>query len=87
MKMLTPGAYRLVVLDVKMPGIGGVELMVKMREIDRNLRFVFFTGHGEDVNRGVADGEDITVLAKPLRMSELIDAIRVTTGTAGEDGQ
>jgi DNA-binding response OmpR family regulator len=81
--MLIPGTYALVVLDVKMPGIGGVKLMKKMRTIDRDLRFIFFTGHGADVSLEFGEGERAIVLAKPLDMIELLESTRATLEQGG----
>jgi CheY-like chemotaxis protein len=38
-----PGLYDLLLLDIKMPEINGVELYQKMKEIDSNVRVCFLT--------------------------------------------
>ncbi|HEY7572550.1 MAG TPA: response regulator [Nitrososphaeraceae archaeon] len=38
-----PGKFDLLLLDIKMPKIGGFELFQKMREIDKNVKVCFVT--------------------------------------------
>jgi two-component SAPR family response regulator len=38
-----PGLYDLLLLDIKMPKMNGLELHQKMKEIDSNVKICFFT--------------------------------------------
>jgi DNA-binding response OmpR family regulator len=38
-----PGLYDLLILDIKMPKISGLDLCQKMREIDSNVKICFLT--------------------------------------------
>lgn len=46
LKKVKNQSYDLVLLDVKMPGIDGIETLEKLLEIDRNLAVVMISGHG-----------------------------------------
>jgi DNA-binding NtrC family response regulator len=73
--------FDVAVLDVKMPGIGGIELKRRLSAVDAAMRFVFLTGHGSgtDAETGCTDvGE---CLPKPLKIEQLIDTLnRLVTG-------
>jgi DNA-binding NtrC family response regulator len=62
--------------DVKMPGMNGLELLSRMKEIDPDAEIVVVTGHGdlelalESLDRGAADFID-----KPLREEALKQAL------------
>ncbi len=65
------------VLDMRMPGINGLELQTKLRQKNNLLPIIFITGHGdipmavEAMRRGAAD-----FLSKPLRGQDLLDCIQ-----------
>jgi CheY-like chemotaxis protein len=66
----------LVLTDVVMPGMSGTELAERLQAAHPNLAVIYMTGHvGEELaHRGFADGA--TVLHKPFRWDELLDAVR-----------
>ena len=39
------GGYHLVVLDLMMPGLGGVEVLEQIRRVDSDVAVVIFTGY------------------------------------------
>lgn len=71
-EMVTENFYDLVLSDIYMPGINGIELIKKIREIDENLQVILFTGHAdlataiEAVKLGVFD-----YIVKPFDPGEL----------------
>ena len=64
------------VLDIRMPGLGGLELQDKLNEIGSTLPIIFITGHGdvpmavEAMQKGAID-----FIQKPFRDQELLDRI------------
>ena len=61
-----------VLADLKMPGMDGLELYRKMRAIDRNIPFVIMTAHGTIQSAVEAMKEGVTnYLIKPLNYEEL----------------
>ena len=82
------------VLDVKMPGIGGIELRRELQRLDPDLKFVFLTGHGSDIDSFVGAKEAALYLPKPLKIDDLVNALLKVTGndqgkpadTGGADG-
>jgi DNA-binding NtrC family response regulator len=66
------GAYDVILLDVKMPGLGGLELLQRIREHSPDQRVVLLTGHSsaKDAARGMALGA-FDYLMKPVKIDEL----------------
>jgi DNA-binding LytR/AlgR family response regulator len=47
MEKFRPGVYDLVVLDIKMPIINGLQLYQEIRKVDKNVKVCFITASGE----------------------------------------
>ena len=71
-----PDAPGCLVLDVKLPGIGGLDLQRRLAETDIGIPIVFITGHGDIPMsvRAIKAGA-IEFLTKPFRDQDLLDAI------------
>jgi two-component system, OmpR family, response regulator len=72
--------YDVAILDVKMPGIGGIELERKLKELDPCLKIIFLTGHGSKIDFETGSAEAACYLAKPIQIDELITVLREVTG-------
>jgi FixJ family two-component response regulator len=64
------------VLDVRMPGMSGVELQEKMKSLGRQTPIIFISGesHSEEIISAMK-GQPIEFLLKPFQIQSLIDAI------------
>lgn len=69
------GEFDIAILDVKMPGIGGLELRRSLSVLDSNLKFVFLTGHGSNRDYMTGTTEAARYLAKPLKIDDLMTAL------------
>ena len=64
-------------LDIRMPGMSGIELQEELKKRDIHIPIIFITGHGDvpmavkAIQAGAAD-----FIQKPFRDQELIDRIR-----------
>lgn len=67
--------FDVALLDVKMPGIGGIELRRRLHEVNPDMKFIFLTGHGSDEDFAVGSAEASFYLVKPLKIEELIRII------------
>jgi FixJ family two-component response regulator len=65
-----------IVLDVRLPGLGGLDLQRELARMGNHLPIIFITGHGDIPMsvRAMKDGA-IEFLTKPFRDQELLDAI------------
>ena len=68
---------RLVLTDVLMPGIGGVDLVGRLLKRDPATRVLFMSGHvAGDFPEQVFGGRRFELLAKPFRPEGLLRAVR-----------
>lgn len=67
--------YAVGLLDVKMPGIGGIELGRRIKALDPAMKIVFLTGHGSDMDYQVGASEADGYLPKPMKIEDLIDTL------------
>jgi len=69
--------FSVLILDVKMPGISGLELIVEIKRRHPHLPVILFTGHGsaQDAEKGIQEGA-FDYLTKPIDIDELIETIR-----------
>jgi len=70
-------SFRLVFLDLNMPGMNGVETLKALKEIDRELIVVTVTAlTGEDqLFRDIIELGPISVIPKPFTMQHISDAL------------
>jgi DNA-binding response OmpR family regulator len=78
LKMAKEDQYHLAILDVKMPGLGGIELRKRLHEMQPGMRFIFLTGHGSQEDFKVGSEEASFYLAKPLKIEDLMERIKET---------
>ncbi len=67
--------FDVAVLDVKMPGIGGIELKRRLSLLDPQTKFVFLTGHGSELDYKLGVDEAENYLPKPLKIDQLIQTL------------
>jgi DNA-binding NtrC family response regulator len=67
--------FDVAVLDVKMPGIGGIELKRLLSQLDTSMKYVFLTGHGSGTDYEIGSIEASDYLPKPLKLDRLIDTL------------
>ena len=69
--------FDLVLIDLKMPGLDGLEVIRAMKHIRPELRFVLLTGHGAKENEDAARRVGaMACLLKPVKLERLLEIIR-----------
>ena len=64
------------ILDVRMPGMNGLELQRQLAATDRKIPVIFITAHGdEDVRSRALNGGAVDYLLKPFSEEALLNAI------------
>jgi FixJ family two-component response regulator len=72
-----PDAPGCLVLDVRLPGLSGLDLQRELAATDAELPIVFLTGHGDiPMSVHAMKAGAVEFLTKPFRAQELLDAIR-----------
>lgn len=69
----------LLIVDFAMPGMSGVELLAKARDINPSLKAIFITGYA-DHSRFEQDFGNEIVVCKPFTMEQLEPAVRRRLG-------
>ena len=65
------------VLDVRLPGLSGLDLQRQLVETNREIPIVFITGHGDiPMSVRAMKAGAVEFLAKPFRDQDLLDAVR-----------
>lgn len=81
LKAVPPDGPTCLVLDVRLPGLSGLELQRELAAANRQLPIIFITAHGDvPMTVQAMKGGAIEFLTKPFRDQELLDAIE--TGLA-----
>ena len=67
------------ILDIRMPGMSGLELQQVLAGSDRDLPVIFITAHGSDpeVRARALEAGAVDYLLKPLQEEEVLRAIDV----------
>ncbi len=69
----------LLVTDVSMPGMNGIELAIRFKSLCPNCKILLFSGHAtseELLAAARAEGHDFTLLSKPVHPKDLLKTLR-----------
>lgn len=67
----------LVLLDMKIPGMDGIEILKRMKAVDPDIQAIIMTAYGElDMIQEAKDLGAITHFAKPFDIDEIRDAVK-----------
>lgn len=75
-QLVKEGTYDLLISDLKMPGMDGIELIAEIRKIDKYIPILMITAYGsvesaeEAVHKGAYD-----YITKPFRKEQILIAI------------
>jgi len=75
-KLIKEGAFDLLIADLKMPGMDGIELIDEVRKIDKSIPILIITAYGsiesaeEAIHKGAYD-----YITKPFRKEQILIAI------------
>lgn len=67
----------LVLLDMKIPGMDGIEILKRMKVIDENIRVIIMTAYGElDMIQEAMNLGALTHFAKPFDIDDIRNAVK-----------
>jgi DNA-binding response OmpR family regulator len=81
LERVVAAAFDVVLLDLKMPGMGGLEVLRRIKEHRPSLPVILITGHGstsetpEQLPPGAAD-----YVMKPINLEDLVRRLRAAAG-------
>jgi two-component system response regulator (stage 0 sporulation protein F) len=75
--IVTKHSPDLVLLDMKIPGMDGIEILKRMKVIDQDIRVIIMTAYGElDMIQEAKDLGALTHFAKPFDIDDIRTAVR-----------
>jgi DNA-binding response OmpR family regulator len=78
-------SFDMVVLDLMLPGIGGMEVLAKLRDVKPELPVVVLTARGEIEDRVAGlDAGAVDYLVKPFSLAELLARVRAQLRVAAQ---
>jgi len=73
-----PERVSCLVLDVRLPGLSGLDLQTKLAKVQIDIPIIFITGHGDiPMSVKAMKGGAVEFLTKPFRDQDLLDAVRI----------
>src|SRR5205085_1210096 len=71
------------VLDLRMPGRNGLELLRHLAATDAHIPVIILTAHGDDdTRRRTLQAGAVAFLQKPFQSAELVDTVRTALAAA-----
>ncbi len=75
----------LILLDVKMPGVDGIQILKHLRKNNSKAKVIIMTAYDNEVKQEVEKIGIDGFFAKPIDLSKLIDRIRYVIENSGKD--
>lgn len=83
LKALEQGSFDLLIADVLLPGISGLELMARFRRRNPETRVILVSGvHDQEIRKQVARSGAEAFFFKPVELADLLDAVERLFGLA-----
>ena len=81
-----PDTASCIILDVRLPGLSGLDFQDKLVRAKLDIPVIFITGHGDiPMTVKAMKGGAVEFLSKPLREQDLLDAVQLALGRAHTD--
>ena len=72
--------YDVTFIDIKMPGMNGIDTFFEIRKIDPQAKIILMTGYRRQEDLGkITDSDVIEILNKPLDLPYLLELLQKTT--------
>ena len=78
LKYKLPNSAACLVLDIRMPGVNGLDFQTELTKSDIHIPIIFITGHGDiPMSVRAMKGGAVEFLTKPFRDQDLLDAVEI----------
>ena len=75
---IRPPGPSCLILDVRLPGLSGLDFQAELAKVQNDIPLIFITGHGDiPMTVKAMKAGAVEFLTKPLREQDLLDAVRV----------
>jgi FixJ family two-component response regulator len=76
LKIKSPGRPSCLVLDVRLPGLSGLDLQAELARANIHIPIIYITGHGDiPMSVRAMKGGAVDFLTKPVRDQDMLDAV------------
>lgn len=76
LKELREKSYDVLILDIRMPGMGGIEVMAELRKLDPFIEVIIMTGDASvDTAKRITELGAYDYLLKPYNIDDLMERI------------
>lgn len=72
---MNPKLYSLVLTDIRMPEMSGIEFVRKLKNIDNNIKIIFMTAFETEIAE-LRELSDVEPLKKPIGLETLVSLIK-----------
>ena len=73
-----PDEVSCLILDVRLPGLSGLDFQAELARMQTAIPIIFITGHGDiPMTVKAMKGGAVEFLSKPVREQDLLDAVRI----------
>jgi FixJ family two-component response regulator len=80
-----PDVPSCLVLDVRLPGLSGLDFQAELMKANLPIPIVFMTGHGDiPMSVGAMKAGAVDFLSKPFRQQDMLDAVKVALERDGK---
>ena len=84
--MVAAGSYGLVITDLRMPGMSGIEVATSVRREHPGLQVIVVTGSAEPEELDQLRGLNVPCLSKPVTLQDFTAAVARAFGPAAPGG-
>ena len=78
LRTAVPDVPSCLVLDVRLPGVGGLEFQAELAKADIRVPIIFITGHGDiPMSVKAMKAGAVEFLTKPFREQDMLDAVQL----------
>ncbi|WP_407156524.1 response regulator transcription factor [Bradyrhizobium sp. STM 3557] len=75
---LLPNVASCLVLDVRLPGLGGLDFQTELSKMNASIPIIFMTGHGDiPMSVKAMKAGAVDFLTKPFRDQDMLDAVTI----------
>lgn len=76
LQLIANNQYDIAILDMKMPGVSGIQMRGLLAQNSPTMKFIFLTGHGSESDYLTGSSEASSYLVKPVNIDILIARIK-----------
>ena len=73
--IMNPKLYSLVLTDIRMPEMSGIEFVRKWKNMDNNIKVIFMTAFETEIDE-LRELSDVEPLKKPIGLETLVSLIK-----------